>query len=424
MFAFRITILIFLGFMPFAAQAQPAFAPVGADQRKTGTVNTRLVRMLTGRNEQVRMRTLLRMRQDPEQLSEGYWSLLSALEKETQADDDSYIPPSLVEMIDLIASVDRPESETVLIKLLDSENADVSMMTADAIGRKRFFGAIDDLERQVSRSAYAERYAFRFNLVRALSNMRHPDAVESLGRLQLKLDGQLRFEIDAILSDVTLDDFRGDQERFDSWQQRNDEVPVFQQVKFRDQPKDPKYNRIRFAKPNYYGIDIRAGRIMFVLDHSGSMKAPTSSGSRLLRAKHELIRAIRELPENTEFAIVTFDSNVRHWRNELSLATEDHKRAAILFVQRLALGNDTNTHGALRRALDFDETLEAVFVLTDGKPTVGQITSPTAIANDILHRNRWRHLNINTIGISVKGPTESFLRSLAANSGGEFRAVD
>ena len=32
-------------------------------------------------------------------------------------------------------------------------------------------------------------------------------------------------------------------------------------------------------------------------------------------------------------------------------------------------------------------------------------------------------ININTIGISVGGATETFLRTLAENSGGEFRAA-
>jgi hypothetical protein len=32
-------------------------------------------------------------------------------------------------------------------------------------------------------------------------------------------------------------------------------------------------------------------------------------------------------------------------------------------------------------------------------------------------------LNFNTIGIGVQGPTESFLRTLAEQTGGEFRAA-
>jgi Mg-chelatase subunit ChlD len=68
--------------------------------------------------------------------------------------------------------------------------------------------------------------------------------------------------------------------------------------------------------------------------------------------------------------------------------------------------------------------LEAVYLLTDGRPTEGPVIAPPAIVNDILHRNRFRHLNFNTIGVSVRGATEEFLKALADESGGEFRALN
>ncbi len=388
------------------------------------TGKSRLERVLTGRNELVRMNALLRLRHDGQQLRESLDDLIAAVKLHSDTVGDADLPPSMVEMVNLIGSVDCPESEAALIELLDSENADIAMIGADSLGRHKFFGAIEHLRRQIDRPEYDARYAFRFNLVRSLALMQHPDAIEILGELEPTLDGQLRFEIERLLKEVTLDDFRGDEKRYEQWQKRGEKDAAFRVANFSKQSDDESYDPIAFAEPRqYYGIDIHAQRVMFVIDHSGSMRAPTSSGTRLMRAKQELIRAILELPEESEFAIVSFDSNVRHWRDKLSPATEDDKRAAILYVQRLGLGNDTNTYGALRRALDFDDALEAIYLLTDGKPTAGQIINPALIAGDIVHRNRWRHLNINTIGISVGGPTESFLRSLAVNSGGEFRAA-
>lgn len=382
---------------------------------------SRLVRMLTGRSEKVRLNSVFQLRHDRKRLNESLDDLIEAVGIQAESLVDSELPPSMAELIYLVGSIDRRESEDALVELLDSPNADIAMIAADALGRNQFYGAIDDLGRQVQREAYTERYAFRFNLVRSLAQMKHPDAIELMSVLETRLDGQLRFELSKILAEVTVDDFRGDTERYDAWTNRSSGSGEFKPAGF-SPPNNPGYDKIKFDQPQYYGIDIRAQRVMFVIDHSGSMKAPTSSGSRLMRAKFELIRAISELPEDAEFAIVSFESNVRHWREELSRATEENKRAAILYVQRLGYGDDTNTYGALRRALDFDDSLEAVFLLTDGKPTAGEIIKPAWLASDIIHRNRWRHLNINTIGISVGGATESFLRSLAANSGGEFRA--
>jgi hypothetical protein len=102
-------------------------------------------------------------------------------------------------------------------------------------------------------------------------------------------------------------------------------------------------------------------------------------------------------------------------------ATEENKRAAVDFIRRLGYGDKTNTYGALRYSLEFDDQLEAVYLLTDGKPTIGEIVSKPRIVADILHRNRFRHLNFNTIGIAVDGSTKAFLQQLAKESNGEFR---
>ncbi len=406
-----VCVLVACGFGPLAtAQSPPS--------------RSRLVRILTGRSESVRLHALLRLRHDTRLLHASLDELIVAVN--LLADDlgDSELTTSLVEMVRLIGSVDRPESESALVELLESENSDIAMICAESLGRNKFYGAVEHLQRQVDRPDYASRYAFRFNLVRALALMRHPDAIEVLGKIEPSLDGQLRYEVEQILEAVTLDDFRGDENRYEAWRKRSEDDSIFRVAKFTDGREPESYAPIKFVEPrHYYGIEIRARRVLFVIDHSGSMKARAGSGSRLMLAKQELIRAIRELPEDSEFSIVSYDSRIHPWREKLSTASKKEKMAAINYVQRLAYGSDTNTYGALRRALDFDDSLEAVFLLTDGKPTSGQIIAPLKIANDILHRNRWRHLNINTIGISVGGATERFLRSLAEDNGGEFRAT-
>ncbi len=140
---------------------------------------------------------------------------------------------------------------------------------------------------------------------------------------------------------------------------------------------------------------------MFIIDHSGSMREYAGGQSRLDRAKFELTRAIEALPPDSEFALLFYDSDIHLWRDELVVANEENKRKAIYFVSRLEYGSKTNTYGSLCRALEFDDDLEAVFLLTDGRPTAGAIIHPMAIVDDILHRNRFRHLNFNTIGIAV-----------------------
>jgi len=324
-------------------------------------------------------------------------------------------------LLHLIGSVDHDDSESFLVQLLDHEHDDIAMIAADALGRYRFHSAVEFLKKQVDRPAFASSYGFRFNLVRSLAQMQHPDAVEFLEVLRHHLDGQLRYEIDRLFDDVTEQHFHGDHSRFEQWQQRRQSNIVIQQASYQSET----LARLKLARAQkYYGIDINSRRLMFIIDHSGSMRKYAGGMSRLDRAKHELIRAIEELSPDVEFAIAFFEARVRVWQDALMPATEDNKRRAIAFVRRLQCGDSTNTHAALRRALEFNDQLEAVFLLSDGRPTSGELVAPAAIVADILHRNRFRHLKLNTIGIAVGGPTEHFLQSLAEGSAGEYRAAN
>ncbi len=385
--------------------------------------DSRLLRTLSGRNEQTRLRSLASINRNPSARRNAIDDLVTAAQRHAaETKRAEIVRPSTVALLYAIGRTDQPEAESLLIELLDAEHPGIAMASADVLGEFKYYGAIDYLKKQIDRPEYAESYGFRFNLVRSLALMQHPDAVDFLTQLRESLDGQLRFQLDKLLSDVTVSHFHGDQDRYEKWLATESGEEPKRESFFANADVEPdSLNRVRLGRPQYYGIDIHAKRLMFIIDHSGSMKQYWGNYTRLDRAKTELIRAINELPDNAEFAIVFYHTNVKHWRNELCSATEENKLEAIQFVRRLGYGNQTNTYGALRRSLDFDDDLEAVFLLTDGRPTTGDIVAPVSIVNDILHRNRFRHLNFNTIGIGVKGPTETFLKKLAADSNGEFR---
>jgi Mg-chelatase subunit ChlD len=398
-----------------------------ADQAEAST----LLRTLTGRNEAIRLRAIASFNGEPASTRESLDDLIAAAKRNAgETAKDELVRPSTVQLIYLIGRVDSPDSESLLIDLLDAPHVGIAMLSADVLGKNKFYGAIEFLKKQIDRPDYATKYGFRFNLVRSLAQMEHPDAVEFLTELRGTLDGQLRYQIEQLLNDVTVKHFHGDEQRYQQWKGRDDPEQADQaeqladrEVVFKPAAFEPEsLQRIKLQRPRqYYGIDIHAKRMLFIIDHSGSMKHYWGGYSRLQRAKNELIRAIRELPEDAKFGIIFYNTTVKQWRNRLLAADEENKREAIQFVKRLGLGNKTNTYGALRQSLEFDDELEAVFVLTDGRPTAGQIVAPMAIVNDVLHRNRFRHLNFNTIGIAVQGPTEAFLRRLAEESNGEYR---
>lgn len=390
---------------------------------------SKVYRGLTASSEKTRLRMIMLCRRESIHLEAELASLLAASQLGiTEAETESNIRSSTSQLLYLLGTLHKPEVESLLIDALDSPLLGIRLLATDILGQYQFHGSIDFLKQQVSHPEYKELYGFRFNLLRAFTRMHHPDAVEFLTAIHPRLDGQLRHLIDEALNAVTVQDFLGDEHRFNEWQSRNDASDEQQKeqdkdkIVFKTAGYEPEsLSSIKFAKQKYYGIDIHAQRVMFIIDHSGSMEDHWSGMTRLTRAKLELIKVIRELPENTEFAIMFYETNVRVWRKELLYANEKNKLEAIAFIRKLGFGDRTNTYGALRQSLSFDNDLESVFLLTDGRPTIGATVETEKILSDILGRNRFRHLNFNTIGIAVNPTTEAFLKQLAVGSGGEYR---
>ncbi len=400
-------------FVLIATTIAPQLISVASAERPR---QTRLARILVGRNEVNRQKQLAALSGNVAKRIEVLDDLVYALNHHAEAlAEGKEIPPSFSELVDVVAQVNRSQAQDAVIKLLDCPRMDVSIIAADVLGQHKIYEAIEPLKRQVDRSEFESFYGFRFNLVRALVRMQHPDAIEFLGKLAKRLDGQLRHELGEQLKKIDVDDFRGDEERFAAWNEARTPM-LFKSASYTD-----SYDRIKLERNQYYGIDIHAKRLLFILDQSGSMSGQVPGGTRLTRAKNELVYAIDGLPPDAEFGILFYDEVVRPWRDELVVASDKNKQAAAQFIWRAQAGSRTNTYAALRRAMEFDDQLETIFLLTDGKPTTGLIVSQGAIINDILRRNRTRHLTINTIGIAVEGATESFLRNLSKHSNGEFR---
>ncbi len=384
-----------------------------------GNPDIRLIKMLAGQNEAVRFKALAIFQNDRERAAGSLDDLaIVAQEQADAAQPDELIRASTVELIYLIGSIKSPQSESVLVELLESTHGGVAMVATDAIGKNQLQGSIEHLKRQIDRPEYGTSYGFRFNLVRALAQLKHPDAIEFLDSMRDGLDGQLRVELDKLLANVQQADFQGDEERFATWQAAHQPKIELKSAGYESESRQ-RLNLVPTRQ--YYGIDINAKRMMFIIDHSGSMNERVGGYSRLDRAKVELVSTINSLPSDAEFAIAFYSDDVRQWRSELVEANDINKRQAAIFVEQLEPRGMTNTYGALRQSLEYDEQLEAVFLLTDGRPTMGSIIVPEVIISDIVHRNRFRHLKFNTIGIKVDGPTERFLRALAEHAAGEFR---
>ena len=403
--------------------------------------NDIVFRSLVAPSENTRFREINRLQLNVERLTKSLDSVVQAIERHGEEVSDHRPPEaSTVALCELIGKLKSEDAQAALVRLMKHSDLNVSMLAIGQLGHHRYLDSIDELKGLPRREAYLDSYAFRFSVIRSLIEMNHPDATEALLLLRRGLDGQLQYHVGRYFDEQTIEDFNGDQVRFEAFSKRLDEGFSSQMTQVADEPQarlasvsglfklsdsEPaSLNRLKFAPQEYYGIEIHSKRLLFILDHSSSMKDPWYGMPRLDRAKGELIKAIRALPGDVEFGIVAFHTRVHQWNDGLVEATIENKDLAIEFVRGLGYGDRTNTYGALRTALDYDADLEAVYLLTDGKPTIGELVSHQSILMDILHRNRFRHLNLNTIGVAVDGFTQGFLKRLADESGGQFRLAN
>ncbi|MFU7560946.1 VWA domain-containing protein [Roseiconus sp. JC912] len=447
-----------------------ALTPASADE----PVSIRLQQKLVGRHDNLRVNTINSLPADYQSRLDALPTVIASLEllrndrrfRGPAGKNEPELPEGVLLMIQFVGQMDRPESTQALCELLDMPRPTWIMAAAQSLGHHQHHNSIEQLEKLIDSDHFPDSYGFRFVLARALTEMNHPDAWEALARLSAHVDGQLAYLLEKEFNEVTAAGFLGDKERFDKWRDSlglnsasslpdDEEMKLESGInvladaikKLNGNPKtsnqvastlelpqkmnlSPGQSAVsylrqkRLSPSHYYGIEIYAKRLLFVLDRSGSMNSVVYGQSRMDKAKRELIAAIEGLDPECEFGIIVFDTAIRPWRSMLVEANEQNKRESINFVSKLSGGNRTNTYAALRNALEFDSQLEAVFMLTDGQPTTGALVNPSAILLDILRRNAVHNITINTVAISVEPPMESFLRQLAEPSRGECRVVD
>ncbi|WP_404310811.1 VWA domain-containing protein [Neorhodopirellula lusitana] len=409
----------------------------------------RLHRILTGRSDKSRNNMIAKLSAAGENVHRDIKVVIQATRDLMQqradaidGEDDAQpeeISSSVSGLLWVASASPSPLVESLLVDAVGHADPMIAMTAMDVVGKLRLDAAVEQLAEQIKRPVYDQRYAFRFALIRSIANLHHPRAVELLGELVGQLDGQLRHEVIERLNEVDVRDFEGDADELDSWQAAHPISDLLDRVYLDVEPEreavepasaiklkaisSSSQRRPKLAKSQYYGIDLTAARMLFIIDNSGSMNEAAHYGTRLQSAKSELVRTINGLSPDTEFGLMIFDTTVNMYRDELIPASTENKRDATTFIERVRSGDRTNTYGALSKATEFDDQLEAVFVLTDGQPTYGEIKRPDLIIDRIVRRNQMRHLKFHTIGIGHLGNTAIFLRTLAEETGGEFRQV-
>lgn len=207
---------------------------------------------------------------------------------------------------------------------------------------------------------------------------------------------------------------------------------------------------------DFYGIETRSSRIVFVLDRSHSMRLPvpqkgpvtgpkrddTVPGKTKLEvAKGQLERTIRKLAPDVKFGVIFFGSKVQAWQPAPALlpATPGNRKAAIDWFAPIQPEGSTPTFAALAQALQYAKVgggksatdpagADTIFLLSDGAPT-GPGGADLLLGAELdaevarfLEANRDFKCVVHTIGVGPDHNRELMMR-LARETGGTYRAV-
>ncbi len=265
--------------------------------------------------------------------------------------------------------------------------------------------------------------------------------IEALG----KTDGRVRDEINSALRAITGENFAADYEIWKRWYEENKERLAGPDArKLRRGKKAPKPN-----DSDFYGIRTPSKKIMYVIDISGSMNLEIGGkqaltqrpgereklfGKKIEIAKTELKHAIRRLPEDAWFDIITFNHLVKVWRPRMVQATQKQKNEAYKFIRDLKASGSTYTYGALKEAFKFATDsyykvgIDTIFLLSDGAPTdqtypTSKLMDAEIILKAVRQWNRVRKVTIHAIAIDPKAQGPAFIRfmkDLATQNGGRY----
>ncbi len=241
----------------------------------------------------------------------------------------------------------------------------------------------------------------------------------------------------------------------------------------------------------FYGLKTRSTRMVFLIDHTGSMKGPggqnpaaeskripdaaggpneppaeaaareeatrirriwdrKQAATRMDAVRKELIRTVYRLDPRVQFGVIWYEGNAKPWKPELVPAAWSNKLDCIREAERLTPSGTTNIWDALELALRMTETPgkpgavqidrranyatalngpDTFFLMTDGRPSAGRLSTAAEILSEIRKVNRLRRIVINTVCVGdeagsagmpgVDPPDPEFMRRLAEENGGE-----
>lgn len=406
--------------------------------------------------------------------------------------------------IEVLGKMDDEEARQEIIKGATSSDSDLAMACLEAFRRMRWAGATDailkawdngkrdanvraaavnalracDPDRGMAtfQAALNDSSPFvRSQAILALGSIRKPESIEPLiNRMAEEPPGRLKMEIlDALKSLTGKMEYADDANVWKAWWNRNKgefkmPPPPVNNPSANNPPPGPEGARATGA---FYGIPIRSKRCIFVIDRSGSMQSsadindpqgdaqgapvapPAGKKSKWQALQEELFKAIDGLPDDAEFAIVWYSTNMSAYKDgQMLKATKREKEAVRAAISAMNADGLTNIYEGLEKAFEIcqgskmqgvvtggsgEMKADTIFFMTDGSPTCGPAINGVAPQNGgsaaqaaqyvqllldtITKWNQTRNLVINCVCVGTGN--KEFLEELARRCRGTFKHV-
>lgn len=346
--------------------------------------------------------------------------------------DDQFVFERAVDA--LKTKTDERGRDWLAEKAKSHASADVRVVLVRMCGSLEAKGAVEAIAAALKDAQWTVRVAG----VRAARERRVKELVPGLVALVAGEDGRVREDAVEALRDLTGADYGRDGKKWAEWWAG---AGAGFELKPAAAPADPSSDDPAAAPPaqnkdletiTREGLyEIRSKRTLFILDVSASMEAKTAKGTRLDFVKKELKRVLAGFEKDMSFNFVLFSDKARLWKPKMVRAGAE-RSAATRMVEGLKPDGQTATYEALKLAFTLDD-VDTIWLLSDGFPTVGSITSEELIKTEVRKLNRTKNIAIHTIAFvagELKGETEDkarakqFMQELAAQNYGGCKVVE
>jgi hypothetical protein len=345
-----------------------------------------------------------------------------------------------------LAILGRVHGETIIASLrtrlaAEKEPAAIAQVLTDlaALGDREIVAPI------LSKWMDHEAWLVQASAVSALAVLRSKEGIGPLIERMATTKGRLRTDIHDALVSLTGQDFHGNQELWKRWWDEHGET-------FEVSAAPPPRRSLEDAQETlgltFFGITTESQRVLFILDVSGSMNfsmvardnptdepdkpydMPRSNEvSRLVAAKKDLLQALGGLKDGAVTNLIVYASDVWSWKDQPTTLEAGTRAELNAYVEALEAVGGTNIYGALEFAFDMAGVegkgewerppFDTIFLLSDGRPSIGVTTDVEEILAFVREKNRAAGIVIHTIGLS--GAHNAYLlRNLAEQNGGTY----